>query len=162
MTQNLRLVTSDASSADDIIVSDFSNIEYSDAFERFRYCDSSSESLEYEDRKARLLSLLDSMACGTPSWDGEVDIVSEESAKTARRFLKALPPNRELPKIAPDGEGDVLFVWEPPHGNCIITVQRDLLHLVDHPGSPYAAHVDEQMFTGYRMPVSVLHAIPLR
>jgi hypothetical protein len=124
--------------------------------------DPSSESLEYEDRKARLRMLIDSMVHGAPSWDGEPAFVSVESAATALRFLAALPPKRPLPLVAADGEGSILLVWEPPSGNCIITVDKDVLHLLDKPGTPSVEHVDDQSFLGWRIPVAILHRIPLR
>lgn len=161
---NLQTV-SDASSTDDVFVEDlFAAVTFHSATSpSYIGWDSSSESLEYEDRKARLLAIIDAMTKEAPSWDGEPASVSEESAATAKRFLKALSPNRELPKVAPDGEGDVLLVWEPPYGNCIVTVQGDNLHMVDQPGSLHAVHIDAQSFLpGYRIPVSILHAIPMR
>jgi hypothetical protein len=124
--------------------------------------DTSSELLDYEDRKARLLSLIDEMESGGPSWDGEPANVSEAAASTARRFLKSLPTDRELPKICPDGEGDLLFVWEPPIGNCIVTVQDNMLHMVEQPGTQSVEHIDNQEFLGRRIPVSILPAIPKR
>ena len=124
--------------------------------------DPSSEILEYENRKLLLQTLVDAMTDAAPTWDGDPAVVDPNAAATAQRFLKALPSNRELPKVAPDGEGDLLFVWEPPHGNCIVTVQNNLLHMVDGPGSPYAEHIDAQDYSGDRIPIAILHAIPMR
>jgi hypothetical protein len=124
--------------------------------------DISSEILEYEDRKVQLQTIIDELAREAPSWDAEPVTVDVNVVATAQRFLRALPTNRELPQVAPDGEGDLLFVWETPHGNCILTVQNDVLHLVDNPGTQYAEHIDAQQFVGRRIPVSILHAIPTR
>lgn len=124
--------------------------------------DVSSESLEYEDLRVMLQSIIEQMVEDAPTWDGEPIAITNEAAETAIRFLKALPSNRELPKVAPDGEGDVLFVWEPPHGDCIVTVEGNVLHMVDRPSTNNAEHVDGKRFAGYRIPVSILHAIPMK
>jgi hypothetical protein len=122
----------------------------------------SSELFGYEDRKTRLDAVIAGMVREAPSWDSEPATISAETANTARRFLRALPHNRALPKVAADGEGDLLFVWEPPYGSCIVTVQPGLLHLVDHPGTQYAEHIDAQPFIGRHIPLAILHALPLR
>jgi len=124
--------------------------------------DISSDILDYEERKLQLQSIIEQMIHAAPSYDSDPVAVREGAAATAQRFLQVLPINRELPKVAPDGEGDLLFVWEPPHGNCIATVQEDMLHLVDQPGTAHAAHIDAQQFTGGHIPVQILHAIPMR
>lgn len=126
------------------------------------YDDLSSQQLEYEDRRVQLAVLIEAMIDDAPSWDGEPAKVTEGSAATAIRFLKSLPANRHLPQVAPDGEGDVLLVWEPPSGNCIVTVQDDLLHVLDLPGTRNVEHIDAQPFYGERIPVAVLQAIPVR
>lgn len=124
--------------------------------------DISSAILDYEDRKLLLRTIIDRMVKDAPSWDSNGATVHALSASTAQRFLSAIPANRELPKVAPDGEGDILFVWEPPQGDCIVTVQHNLLHLVDQPGTRFAAHIDGQQFAAFHIPISILHAIPFR
>jgi hypothetical protein len=135
---------------------------YDEAAFQISTSDLSSTTLEYEDRKARLQGLISRMIKEAPSWDGEPTRVEVRTALTAIRFLKVLPPDRELPKLAPDGEGDLLFVWQPPHGNCIVTVEGDLLHMVDQPGTQHVQHFDPIRFIGHRIPVSILHAIPFK
>lgn len=124
--------------------------------------DLSSQQLEHEDRRARLVALVDAMIDGAPSWDGEPVEVAERSAATAIRFLQVLPTNRYLPQVSPDGEGDIMLVWVPPNGNCIVTVQECLLHLLDQPGTRNVEHIDAQPFFGERIPIAVLQAIPIR
>ena len=124
--------------------------------------DVSSEQFDYQDRKARLRAAIDAMVEDAPTWSGEQSAVSMEAAKTAQSFLRLLTSNRELPKVAPDGEGDVLFVWEPPQGNCIVAVQSNMLHMVDQPGTQHVQHIDSQEFFGDRIPLAILHALPMR
>jgi hypothetical protein len=146
-------VASDSMSQDSSIELDYLTGAFSDV---------SSEQFDYLDRKARLRAVIDSMVEAAPSWSGEPCTVSNDSAQTAQAFLYLLTSNRELPKVAPDGEGDVLLVWEPPQGNCIVTVEPNLLHMVDRPGTPHVEHIDDQRFFGDRIPLSILHAIPMR
>jgi hypothetical protein len=118
--------------------------------------------LEHENRRVRLQKVVEAMQRTSAPWDPEVMAVSADSATTANRFLRALPIDCELPKVAPDGEGDILLVWEPPAGNCIVIVEGDNLHMVDQPGTRSATHVHNQKFLGDWIPVSILHAIPRR
>lgn len=152
---SLQWLPSDSSSLEGVIVIDCLNNSLWDE-------DVSSEALEYQERKGALQAIIELMVNNAPAWDGEPATVSGGSAETAIRFLRALPPNRELPKVAPDGEDNILFVWEPPNGNCIVTVQDGLVHLVNQPGTRHVEHIDAQLFRSNRIPVSILHAIPLR
>jgi hypothetical protein len=151
----------DFSSLGDAVVLDWSLLQIEPAVAQYAD-DLSSEQLEYEDRKLRLMTLIDSMIDCAPSWDGESTFVTADAAATAIRFLSALPSNRSLPKVAPDGEGDILFVWEPPNGNCVVTVEDQMLHLVDQPGTRYVEHVDAVPFYGRRIPISILRSIPMK
>src|SRR5690242_18583766 len=113
----------------------FSGVLSGEILDTLIFEDTSSLTLEYDERKQQLRDIIWSMVPEAPSWDSEPVTVTAKSAETAERFLRRLPPNRELPKVAPDGEGNLFFVWEPPHGNCIITVEPDQLHMVDQPGT---------------------------
>ena len=142
--------------------SSFSGVMSGEILDSLLQQDLSSETLEYDTRKLQLQALVSAMAAAAPSWDAEDVVVNPDTVAAARRFLLALPNNRELPKVSPDGEGDLLFVWEPPHGDCIVTVQAGVLHMVDQPGTPHVEHIDDQVFTGLRIPITILHAIPFR
>lgn len=152
MTQRLLC---DSSSYDGVMISDLLNNDWQDI--------SSSPLLEHENRRAALTAIIQQMETVSPSWDGsDGTVISPESSETAIRFLAALPTNRELPKVAPDGEGNVIFVWEPPHGNCLVTVVPNCLHMVDKPGGLAVQHIDDQEFTGNRIPLLILSALPLK
>lgn len=123
--------------------------------------DISSEAFERSDQIARILKAIFAFETIGLEWGGAAATLNAESADTARKFFRALPNDRELPQIAPDGEGGLLLVWEPPIGNCIVTVQNDRLHLVTNPGTPAVGYVDDEPFRG-RIPVSILHLLPKR
>ena len=115
---------------------------------------------EYDDRRERLIDLLDRMKTYAPNWSGDDEMaVSADAANTAKALLNLLKPDRELPKVAADGDGDVLLVWDD---QCIVTVQDRMLHMVEWPGTPHAEYVDAQPFFGRYLPVSVLRAIPMK
>jgi hypothetical protein len=124
--------------------------------------DSSSEMFEYAERKARLRSFVDSMIDEAPSWNSEPVFVSEQAVATAQAFLRLLPNNRRLPVVAAEGDGGLLFVWEPPNGNCILVVEQNLLHLLDEPGTRSVAHIENERFLGTYIPPVILDRVPLK
>ena len=125
--------------------------------------DTSSSLLKHVDERAALVLTIQEMETHPPSWDGgDATPVTQEASETAVRFLNLLPNNRELPKVAGDGEGNVILVWEPPHGNCLVTIEPNVLHMVNQPGSQAVEHIDNQPFDGVHFPVAILSAIPFK
>ena len=122
----------------------------------------SREQIEFENRKTRLIAAIERMKVTAPNWSADSLTVDSISAKSAEKFLNSLPGNARLPKVAPDGEGDVMFVWDDPDHTCVVTVEQRKLHLVSNPGTPDAKHVDSQQFLGVRIPNSILEYIPLK
>jgi hypothetical protein len=124
--------------------------------------DVSEERSKTERHRRRLLSLITRMADDALSFGSESVNVSRLAAATAIRFLEALPVNRKLPKVSPDGEGDLLFVWDDTRESCYITVEHDRLHLLLNPGKEKVSHVDNVQFIGQHIPLSVLPHIPVK
>lgn len=120
----------------------------------------SVEQVSFEKKQARLIAAVLSMKRAAPDWSGIPSAVQSESADSATRFLRALPGNSILPRVAPDGEGDVMFVWDSQNGNCIVTVEKRALHLVSKPGTDHAHHVGPQQFLGITIPNSIAAYIP--
>lgn len=114
----------------------------------------------FEKRRDRLIAALKSMEQSSPNWYGGVANVRPESAATASKFLNCLPFGTVLPKVADDGEGDVMFVWDDPQNSCVVTVEPRTLHLVSKPGRPDVQQVDAQQFLGVRLPPTILRYIP--
>jgi hypothetical protein len=125
--------------------------------------DTSAETLAVQNRKAQLLAIISEYLGGAPAWDGgDAIAVSPGAVQTARRFISALPENRALPRVAPDGEGDVLLVWPPDQGDCIVTVEPAHVHLVTNATTRASRHVDAVPFNGERIPFELLRYLPLR
>jgi hypothetical protein len=120
----------------------------------------SPEQVDFEKRKARLIAAIDRMKTSAPNWSADRLVVNETSAVSAEKFLKCLPGDARLPKVAPDGEGDVMFVWDDAHNACVVTVEQRTLHVVSKPGTPDVKQIDAQKFLGVRIPPAVLECIP--
>jgi hypothetical protein len=120
----------------------------------------SPDEIAFESHRSRLIAAVSSMKAAAPNWYGTDAKVSEESASTAEKFLRCLPFGSALPKVAADGEGDVMFVWEGPGISCVVTVEPKTLHLVSRPGSKTVQQIDGQKFLGVQIPPTILRHIP--
>jgi hypothetical protein len=120
----------------------------------------SNEQVAFEKRRSRLISAVNRMKRHAVNWSGADTCVREESADTAIQFLRYLPGDAILPQVAPDGEGDIMFVWDYQNGNCIVTVERHLLHLVSKPGTSDEKHIGPQQFLGFTIPTAIELRIP--
>jgi hypothetical protein len=114
---------------------------------------------DHDDRKERILDLLERMKAAAPNWSDLEIAASPEAADTAKRLVRNLLSNRELPKVAAEADGDVILVWEDC---CVVTVQNQLLHMVERPGTPHAEYEDDVSFVGKHIPPSILRAIPMK
>lgn len=120
----------------------------------------SPEETVFENHREKLIAAIARMKESAPNWSGSDTKVSEESASTAEKFLRCLPVGSALPKVAADGEGDVMFVWEGPSVSCVVTVEPKTLHLVSKPGSKLVQQIDGQKFLGVQIPPTILRHIP--
>ncbi len=122
----------------------------------------SDEQVAFEKRKARLIAAVNNMKVSAPNWYGGSATVNDNSASSAEKFIRSLPGNALLPRVAPDGEGDIMFVWDGPNENCIVTVERRTLHLVCKLGTPEVQHIPSQRFLGFQIPPAILAHIPTK
>jgi hypothetical protein len=120
----------------------------------------SPEQLRFEERRSRLIEAVSGMKHSAPNWSGTASVVREESANSAVGFLRCLPGDAFLPRVAPDGEGDIMFVWDGPIGNCVVTVEKRSLHLVSEPGTANVRHIGPLQFLGFRIPPTIMAHIP--
>lgn len=118
------------------------------------------------DRKEALRELIGRMAeCGFSfSYrPDEAEPLNEEAALVAKRFLELLPPDRELPKIAPDGDGGLMMAWEgDPRETVVIGVFGKFLYAVVAPGTQESLHVAEERFDHDTIPSTILDVVPGR
>jgi hypothetical protein len=119
----------------------------------------SAEQIAYETRKARLIAAVEAMKRSAPNWSGSASTVNNLSAQSAEKFLNCLPGNAVLPRVAPDGEGDVMFVWDGPQ-SCVVTVEKRALHLACRLGTPQMMQLDARRFLGVQIPAAILEHIP--
>jgi hypothetical protein len=116
----------------------------------------------FDSKRTRLISAIRALKSEAPNWSGEQRTVNAGSALTAEKFLQCLSSQHRLPKIAADGEGDVMLVWDDPKNSCIVTIEPRTLHMVLHPGTPQAKQIDAIQFLGLRIPPNILGHLPLK
>ncbi len=120
--------------------------------------------VNYERIRQRLDKLIARLTVEALSWGPEdVELVTTETARTARSLLKILPSDRELPRIAPDGEGGLYMAWEElGEQTVIVGISEDELYAVVGPGTPKSRHVQETKFDQNVIPPEILNVIPKR
>lgn len=124
--------------------------------------DSAPRWFEHQSRRTALLELLESFRQHAPTWDATETFVTDGSLMTARIFIQALPENRQLPQVAPDGEGDILLRWPPERGDLIVTIEHGLFHVVVNVSTDRSQHIDAVPLLTDRIPPAILAYIPVR
>jgi hypothetical protein len=94
--------------------------------------------------------------------DSEAVPIDSLSAETAIAFILRLPPDRAFPKIAPDGEGGLMLVWDSSERKTLVTIDRVVLLLVSEAGRPNSHHFRPLRFDGDAIPAILLEHIPSR
>lgn len=116
-----------------------------------------------ERTRAKLIGVIKHLATTPITWTERDPIpIDKISAETAIGFIYQLPPDRAFPKVAPDGEGGIMLVWDSRLQKELITVDRTTLLLVDNPGQPNSHHFRPLRFDGERIPPIILEHLPRR
>jgi hypothetical protein len=116
-----------------------------------------------ERRRAKLIGVIKHLATNPISWTERDPIhIDKLSAETTIGFIYQLPPDRAFPKVAPDGEGGIMLIWDNPPQKELITVDRTTLLLIDNPGQPNSYHFRPRRFDGERIPPIILERLPRR
>ena len=102
----------------------------------------------------RLMSVIDALATRD-----DRSAVEASAAETAKRFLRGLSDNMVLPKVAPDGDGDVLLVWDDGAPRLIVTVESARIHAAVNPGTSSSEHFDDIEF-GESIPNRIAKLVP--
>ena len=84
------------------------------------------------------------------------------SAQAARAFVTMLPSAYQLPRIAPDIEGDIGMIWESGDHTVLLTVEGWRLHAVIDPTSPNSQSIDDLPFDGEVIPTRIRRHLPIR
>jgi hypothetical protein len=118
-------------------------------------------SLERARERNRLISLIGQLTRDGYSCVRErPSAVSEDSANAAKALFELLLPAHQVPKIAPDGEGGLIAVWETPEHPTVIVIDNWRLHLVINAATPNARYFDNVPFDGEHLPNEILESIP--
>ena len=108
-----------------------------------------------EQRRNALIEILASGKLGRLG----IDPLNQVSVDRSICFIRELPAKYALPKVSPDGEGDIFLVWEAPQP-VLLTVEGNLIHAVINPGANDSLHLDDLEYIGGEIPIAVLEAIP--
>ncbi|MQA23452.1 hypothetical protein [Rugamonas rivuli] len=86
--------------------------------------------------------------------------LTSETADASVALIKALRNSMRLPKIAPDGEGGLMAVWEGEHPVIALVVDNWKMHMVTGAATDQAEYFDDLPFDGIRLPKEILEFIP--
>jgi hypothetical protein len=122
------------------------------------------EALQREEMRQAMIALVQRFAAFGLSWRaGELAKITPTTHQVSEAFLRALPAANAFPKIAPDGEGGLLMVWEGADGPFILTIDDLRLHGVIAAGTPNAEYIDDVSIDSTQViPDRILNAIPAR
>ncbi|MEX3954165.1 hypothetical protein AB4Y40_41665 [Paraburkholderia sp. EG287B] len=121
----------------------------------------SDVSIERSRERDRLISLIGQMnSDGYSCTCDRSSKISNESAAAARALFEILLPSHEVPKVAPDGEGGLIAVWDDPGNSTVLVVDNWTLHLVVNATTPEARYFDDVHFDGERLPDALIGSIP--
>ncbi len=87
--------------------------------------------------------------------DSEVSRITPETAEAASQFLRLVPQNSALPKIAPDGENGLVMAWDLLDGLVLLTIDGWVLHAVAAAATPWARYYDDMSFDGHTIPSKI-------
>jgi len=112
----------------------------------------------------QMIALLQRFARFGFSWRaGEPAKITPTTHQVSEAFLRALPAAKAFPKIAPDGEGGLLMIWERSGKRFLLTINDLRLHGVIAVGAPDAEYIDGMPLDLVQViPDKILDAIPAR
>jgi hypothetical protein len=118
---------------------------------------------EIERERAGLVAAIAYLAANPITWTERDPVrVDTTTAESAVAFITRLPADRTFPKIAPDGEGGMMFVWNGRERKTLLSIDRTTLLLVSEPGRESSFHFSPLRFDGETIPAIVLEHLPSR
>lgn len=86
--------------------------------------------------------------------------LSPASTISAEIFLRALPHDKDLPKVSLDGEGGLTMAWQVPgQARNLITISDWMIYAVSQAGTVNAIYLPDTPFNGL-IPENILAVIP--
>jgi len=111
--------------------------------------------------KARLIELIRQFAAeGFSRADGVDGKITPETAEAANILFNTLLPAAKIPKVAPDGEGGLMVVWEHEVDPVVLVVDNWKVHLITAATTPRAQYFEDLPFDGEQVPRQVIEAVP--
>jgi hypothetical protein len=86
--------------------------------------------------------------------------ITPETAEAAVALIKAFRNSMQLPKIAPDGEGGLMAVWEGEYPPIALVVDNWKMHIVTGAATAHAEYFDDLPFDGVHLPKELLDFVP--
>jgi hypothetical protein len=124
------------------------------------YVGVNSLTLEYERTQRNLIQLIKRFEVEGFSFGLDEEIRCDAaSAEAASAFIRALPAQYLLPKIAPDGEGGIILAWENAERELVMSVCGWTLYPVINPLSK-PEHLNSLNFDGEKIPDQILRHLP--
>lgn len=122
----------------------------------------SIEDLSHERTRRALMNLVFSFKTEGLSFDDRLEYMANSvSTEAAVAFIRQIPKEYRLPKVAPDDEGDIIMVWEGDK-TVLLNVEGWRLHFVVDPATPKSTHFPEVIFDGEAIPYALLDRLPVR
>ena len=112
--------------------------------------------------KDQLMRMLSLPGLGVLVFDDDDALpINLKTCEYSVNFIRGLTEDFVLPKVSPDGEGDIMLVWGKP-ARLLVTVEGEVLHVIVHPASKSAKYLPPINFNGYEIPSEVAKLIPRR
>ena len=122
----------------------------------------SIDELDHERTRRALMNLVFSFKTQGLSFDDRFDYTANSaSAEAAVAFTRQLSAEYQLPRVAPDDEGDIIMVWEADT-TVLLTIEGWRMHIVLNPATQQSVHLPVGIFDGETIPDALLDHIPVR
>lgn len=86
--------------------------------------------------------------------------ITDDTVVNSKCFLDILVKESiPLPKIAPDGDGGIIFAWENSKKSMLVALQDNLISFVNNAGTPKAVYKDDLLFDSNTIPKDLMEAL---
>lgn len=108
----------------------------------------------------RLKALISKIATHGLSWElRQTSRISSDTAVSALAFLESLSSNKKLPRISPDGDGNLILYWDGAHP-LLVTIDGWRAHAAFDATTAQATYLENIALNGLVIPRSIYSAIP--
>jgi len=98
----------------------------------------------------------------TSMGDDDGVVVTKQASRNARHFLDSIVDKYELPKVAADGEGGLVFAWEEDNRtNVVVGFAEKVIYAVEAPGTNESKHFEEETYYD-EVPLKILQMLPMK